>query len=140
VSIDIKGTVVEIGETQTLGSKGFQKRAFVVKTDEKYPQELEIEATKERIDALDGIRVGDPISVSVNIKGRRWEGPKGVKFYVSLEAWKIETSGDRRGAPTSPKPVIDVVANSSNNDDIPFATCQLEHEPTAIASILREGC
>lgn len=89
MSIDIKGTVTHIGDTQTIGSKGFQKRCFVLKTEDQYPQELEIEATKERIQQLDSVGVGDTVSVAVNLKGRRWDGPNGTKYFVSLEAWKF---------------------------------------------------
>lgn len=113
MSIDIKGTITHIGETKSFGEKGFQKRSFVVKTDEKYPQELEIEATKDRIQSLDGLGIGDQVSASVNIKGRRWDGPNGTKYFVSLEAWKIEATskGSRSSAPQS---------GGAQTDDLPF--------------------
>jgi hypothetical protein len=109
MSIDIKGTVVHIGETQTIGAKGFQKRILVVKTDEKYPQEIPIEATREHIAELDSLTVGGVVSVSVNIRGRAWQD----KWFVSLEAWKIQASAGAQpsAAPSSP---------AGEQDSIPF--------------------
>lgn len=89
MSIDIKGTVTHIGDTQTIGGKGFQKRCFVLKTEDQYPQELEIEATKERIQQLDSMNIGDVVTAAVNLKGRRWDGPQGTKYFVSLEVWRL---------------------------------------------------
>ena len=115
MSIDIKGTVTHIGETQTLGSKGFQKRCFVVKTDEKYAQEIEIEATKERIADLDSMQVGSQVAVSANLKGRRWDGPNGTKYFVSLEAWRIQSDKGQSASPPSQSS-----GGGSAQDDIPF--------------------
>jgi hypothetical protein len=111
MSIDIKGTVTHIGETQTIGARGFQKRCFVLKTEGQYPQELEIEATKERIQQLDSMGPGDVITTAVNIKGRRWDGPNGTKYFVSLEAWKINVDSKGAAHPS---------AGGSAQDDIPF--------------------
>jgi hypothetical protein len=92
MNVDIKGTVTLVGDTQTVGQKGFQKRAFVVKTDERYPQELEIEATRDRMDELESLRIGDEVSVDAELRGRRWDGPNGTRYFVSLELYKLNVT------------------------------------------------
>lgn len=85
---DLEGTVKLIEETQTFSS-GFSKREFVVTSDEKFPQDVKFECTKEKIDLLDKVRVGDRIKVSFNIRGNEYKG----RYYVNLQAWRIESSG-----------------------------------------------
>jgi hypothetical protein len=118
--MDIKGTITVIGETKSFGANGFTKRTCVVKTDDKYPQEIEIELTKDRTALLDGMSVGDTVSAAVNIRGRRWDGPNGAKYFVSLEAWKLERTGSGGGA---------VGAGADPGGDIPFASCAVSDEP-----------
>ncbi len=132
--MDIKGTITFIGETKSFGANGFTKRPFVVKTDEKYPQELEIELTKDRCSLLDGMSIGDTVSAAVNVRGRKWEGPNGTKWFVSLEAWKLERTGATAstggGGTGNPPPDF-------GEGEIPFASCDVAHEPSPIAKVLR---
>jgi hypothetical protein len=109
MSIDIKGTITHIGETETLGQKGFTKRVIAVQTDEKFPQEVAVELTKDKCQLADTMQIGDQFSASCNLKGRRWQGPNGLKFFVSLEVWKIEAA--QKSAPAS---------SSNDQDSIPF--------------------
>jgi hypothetical protein len=111
MSIEIRGTITHIGETETLGQKGFTKRVVAVQTDEKFPQEVAVELTKDKCQLADTMQVGDSFSASCNIKGRRWQGPNGLKFFVSLEAWKVEPSTRTQSSTNS---------TSNGQDDIPF--------------------
>lgn len=114
MSIQIKGTVIHVGAVETVGAKGFQKRMFVVQTDEKYPQEIPIElAGEEKVKLGDTLTVGDVVTVSVNLKGRKWNGPNGVKWFGSTEAWRIEGGQQQRSASGQHEP-----ANAQ--DDVPF--------------------
>jgi len=93
---ELTGTVHRISETQTFAS-GFTKREFIVETaDEKYPQTIKLEAVKDGCAKLDPYREGDDITVSFNLRGNEYNG----KYYVSLQAWKIE--GDPSGAGQKP--------------------------------------
>lgn len=130
-SINIKGTITHIGETKTFGQKGFTKRDLVIQTEEKYPQELLVEVTKDKCAELDAMSKGQTISVSCNLKGRRWEGPNGVKFFLSLEVWRIDGMSAASGASQAPQPAL------GSQDDIPFATCDVSHDPSPIAKVLR---
>ena len=100
MSYQIEGTIKVIEDTQTFSS-GFSKREFVITTDDKYPQNIKFEATKEKVEMLDKSRVGDNISVSFNIRGNEWPEDSG-KYYVNLQAWKIETlRAAQEGGPAS---------------------------------------
>lgn len=132
-SINIKGTITHIGETKTFGQKGFTKRDLVIQTEEKFPQELLVEATKDKCAELDAMSKGQTISVACNLKGRRWEGPNGVKFFLSLEVWRIESVGAAVGQPSAGN----VGGPGNDQSDIPFASCDVGHEPSPIARVLR---
>lgn len=85
MSLQISGEIIAIGETQAFAS-GFRKREFVIRTAEKYPQEIKIESVKDGCDKLDNYSVGDTINVDFNLRGSEYNG----KRYVSLAAWKLE--------------------------------------------------
>jgi hypothetical protein len=104
MSNQTKGTVKAIFDTQTFSS-GFQKREFVITTEEQYPQDIKFEVVKEKCGDLDRYAVGQQLTVYYNLRGNEHLG----KYYVSLQAWKLE------GAKLSPDPVaaIPVAEDSS---------------------------
>ncbi|MBD5778322.1 DUF3127 domain-containing protein [Pelagicoccus sp. NFK12] len=85
---EMVGSVKVIEETQTFSS-GFSKREFVITTEDKFPQDVKFEATKEKIEQVDKLKVGDHVKVSFNIRGNEYKG----RYYVNLQAWKIENAG-----------------------------------------------
>ena len=89
------GHVTWIGETELKGVKQFPVRKFRMETDGgKYSQMLEFEVTSERCGELDGLRVGEPVSVRFNLRGREWSRNAAdfPKVFLSLNAWKIEST------------------------------------------------
>jgi len=81
----IKGRVTVIKDEQTFGS-GFNKREFVISDEaEKYPQEIQFEALKDKTELVASLNVGDLVEIGFNIRGREWN----EKHFVNLEAWKI---------------------------------------------------
>lgn len=105
--ITVTGSIIKIMETESFGDNGFTKRLFVVKTDEKFPQELACELIKDKTTMVDGYAEGDNITVSVNLRGREYNG----KWYTSLTAWKIARNGAATGAPA---------AESVEEDALPY--------------------
>ena len=112
-------------------SDNFSKIDFVV-TDEdtQYPQHVSLQLTQDRTSLLDNVNEGDKITVSFNLRGREWTSPQGeVKYFNTLEAWKIEVV-EKGVAPTSqPKSEFDeytskavnaVVTNPADIDPLPF--------------------
>ena len=68
MSYEIDGVVKQLGEVQSFGEKGFTKQEVVVTTaDEKYPQDVALEFTKDNIAKLEGLTVGDRVGIAFNI-------------------------------------------------------------------------
>jgi len=98
---EIAGTVKEIGDTQTFAS-GFTKREFVITTDENYPQDVKLEVIKDKCDMIDSLHVGESVTVHFNIRGNEHNG----RYYVNLQAWKIDTQGATSTATAPPPPIV----------------------------------
>jgi hypothetical protein len=115
--MEITGKIHLIGETQTVGSAGtFRKRTLVVKTDEQYIQSIPIDFVQDKCEVLDKYKVGDDVTVGVNVRGNEYNG----KFYVSLNGWKINSNNVQPQQPPAtqaqPQPYVDPEAEG----DLPF--------------------
>ena len=84
--MELTGSVIIKGETETVGNSGFEKRLLVIKTDEQYPQTIPFDFVQGKVNLLENIQFGDNVKVSVNVRGNEYNG----KYYVSLNGWKIE--------------------------------------------------
>ena len=78
-------------QTQKVNEK-FQKRDFVLTTDagSPYPQHVSFQITQDKCALLDKFKIGDEITVHFNLRGREWNSADGLKFFNTLEAWRIE--------------------------------------------------
>lgn len=129
--MDITGKIERIGEAQNV-SATFKKRELVVRTEEQYPQPLMIEFTQDKTSLLDNYKVGDQVSVSINIRGREWKSPQGeMKYFVSLQGWRIGgAEAPQQNAPSqaqapAPKQTFDAPKTpdfsiDQQDDDLPF--------------------
>lgn len=107
----VAGKVAEIGEVETFAS-GFTKRRVVVETSpdaEKYTNPVELTLKKEECDKADSLHVGDSIEAEGFVEGRKWEGPKGVRFFIDLHAKSIIVTG-KAELPTTAKSWKELVA------------------------------
>ena len=107
-------------------SEKFQKRDFVLTTDAttQYPQQVIMQLSQDKCQILDLFNAGEEIKVSINLRGREWNGPQGIKYFNTLEAWKVEKLGSANvtTAPVAPIETASPIATavSNNNDDLPF--------------------
>ena len=70
MAYELNGTVKEIFDTQTFDS-GFSKRAFVVTSEaDKYPQDIQFECLKERIELVEKLKKGDKVTMK-NVRSIR---------------------------------------------------------------------
>lgn len=106
----IDGKIKLIRETQTFDS-GFCKREVVITTQEQYPQDIALEFFKDKCDILDNYKVGDFVEIGFNIRGSEYK----EKYYVSLNAWKMEKI-EGENAPDVPM----AAAEGEGDDDLPF--------------------
>jgi hypothetical protein len=91
----VSGTLKKISQTQIVSEK-FKKREFVLRTNEKFPQDIQFELTQDNCVKLDGLALfHDEIEVSFNLRGREWVNPSGeAKYFNSLQAWNIAKVSD----------------------------------------------
>lgn len=87
--MEITGELIEVFDTQDVTAT-FKKREFAIKTDGEYAQEIGLEVTQDKVDLLDTFKVGDNITASVNLRGRKWTNPEGVnKYFNTIQAWRV---------------------------------------------------
>lgn len=88
----ISGQIIHIGQLEVMSEK-FKKREFVIQTEGKFPQEIQVQVTQDRCDLLNNLKHGDIIDANINIRGRSWTSKEGVKkWFNSIEAWSINYS------------------------------------------------
>jgi len=83
--IEITGTVHTVLDMQQFPS-GFQKRVLVINTGGEYPQYIPVEYTKEKALILTGLRKGQQVTASVNLRGNEYNG----KYFASIQGWKLD--------------------------------------------------
>jgi hypothetical protein len=123
-------TVVSVGQTQTIGNKGFQKRELVITDNsDNYPQFRMIEATQDKCADLDNISKGDKVIVDFWAGGRQWTNPEGiVKTFNSDKLASIKKSS--HDWDQSIKANVDLIAGTESayaskppkykEEDLPF--------------------
>ncbi len=100
---ELEGTIKLIDDLKTFNS-GFTKREFVVTTDDdKFPQQVKFECVRDRIAQLDGLGPGQRVKVSFDIRGNEYNG----RYFVNLNAWKIETTEPAAAPPLAEEPPFD---------------------------------
>jgi hypothetical protein len=98
---ELSGTVKQIFEEKTFGS-GFNVREFVVTTEaEKYPQDICLQCVKEKVEMVNQLKPGDKVKVAFDLRGREYQG----RYFVNLNAWKIEAAGGGSGEGAPPEPM-----------------------------------
>lgn len=115
----LEGTIKLISDVQTFNS-GFTKREFVVTDgDDKYPQDIKFECVKDKCALLDGYSVGERVNVAFNIRGNEYNG----RYYVNLQAWRIESKGGQAAAEGADESGVSEPPpgyGQDAGDDIPF--------------------
>lgn len=85
MNYNFEGTIKVIEATMTFDS-GFKKREVVVSSnDDKFPQDVKFEFTKDSVDKLNDFKVGDTVKITFSIRGNEYNG----KYYVNLNAFAI---------------------------------------------------
>lgn len=118
--ITFTGSITVLGNTETVGAKGFKKRELVVVDDPNadYPNELKFEAQGERCSLLDDLKKGETVTVTAYINGRKWHNPKTDKdvYFTTLSVNKV----DKGEVAADEEPPHEEPAPEAADDDIPF--------------------
>jgi hypothetical protein len=114
---EVIGSIIHIGNTETVGSAGtFKKRLLVVKTNEQYSQEVPIDFVQDKCDMLDKYAIGQSVKVGINIRGNKYN----EKWYCSLNGWRI----DKEDAPSLTNTAVETFEVKTPlqqaADDLPF--------------------
>lgn len=127
--MEVTGILKVKFDTQKVSDR-FSKREFVLTTEatSPYPQHVSFQLTQDKCNLLDQYNVGDEMKIQFNLRGREWNGPQGIKYFNTLEAWRIEKANGGSGnqnnqassnnAQSTPAPVF--TSNINDNDDLPF--------------------
>jgi single-stranded DNA-binding protein len=128
--MDIKAKIEKIFPThQVTGT--FKKREFVVEFAEnpQYPEYVKFECIQDKCDMLDNFSTGQEVTISFNLKGRKWTDPKNGedRYFNTLQAWRINAESTAAPAPngggsTPPPPSANDEPDwlSEDSDDLPF--------------------
>ncbi|NVK82839.1 MAG: DUF3127 domain-containing protein [Cytophagia bacterium] len=125
--MDIKAKIEKIFPTQNVTAT-FKKREFVVEYAEnpQYPEYVKFECIQDKCDMLDNFSAGQEVTVSFNLKGRKWTDPKNGedKYFNTLQVWRInaESSTTPTNGNTPPPPSANDEPDwlSEDSDDLPF--------------------
>lgn len=132
--MEVTGTLKAKFETTKVNDR-FQKREFILTTEANtpYPQHVSFQVTQDKCAMLDQYNPGEELRVQFNLRGREWNGPQGIKYFNTLEAWRIEkftagssqstntnTSTQNNTAKTGSNSAPVFTGNVDDNDDLPF--------------------
>jgi len=85
MNVTITGEIEMIGDVQTFSS-GFEKRAILVKELEgQYPNTYQVEFTKDNIAKVDGMTLGQSVSIECNLRCNEHQG----RHFLNLNGWRV---------------------------------------------------
>ncbi|HLN53377.1 MAG TPA: DUF3127 domain-containing protein [Lentimicrobium sp.] len=92
MSFELTGKILEIFNEQLISDK-FRKREFIVEYKDTpgslYPQILKFQVTGDKCNLLDPYKAGQDVTISFNLRGRKYQKDGRVSYFMDLEAWKI---------------------------------------------------
>jgi translation initiation factor IF-3 len=89
--MEVKGEVVRVLEVKTTGENNYKSRSVHVKTEEQFPQFLDIQFTQLNVTLLDNLAVGQKVKITISLKGREWTNKEGIiSVFNTLQGWKLE--------------------------------------------------
>jgi hypothetical protein len=86
--LKINGKLLKILPIETIISKSgkeYSKQNFVINTGDQFNPEVCIGLFGDKVDLLNGVNVGDELTVSINVSSREFNG----KYYTQVDGWKI---------------------------------------------------
>jgi hypothetical protein len=88
--MEISGKIKLINPTKIV-TETFKKRELVVSTQEQYPQHILIDFINDKCSVLDTYKVGENVSVLINVRGKEYTNKEGeLSYFNQLQGWKIE--------------------------------------------------
>ena len=128
MSYELTGKLIEKFDVQQV-SDSFKKREFVVEKEENvagnvYTEVIKFQCVQDKVSMLDNVNVNDIVTVSFNIRGRKWDKPGGDTIYfTNLDAWRMEiaaTTATAEQPAMSAPPEGDMPPPPADADVLPF--------------------
>ncbi|MDR1983475.1 MAG: DUF3127 domain-containing protein [Prevotellaceae bacterium] len=116
MALDIVGKLIQKLEVESGESArgSWSRQDAIFETIEQYPRKVCISFWGERISDLEKIKLGDKVTVSINIDSR--EGNTG-RWFTSVRAWKVQFADEN----VNPQPITE--SQTSNiHKEIPAPT------------------
>jgi hypothetical protein len=116
----LRGTVHLIEETKSFGQKGFRKRLVVLEqSNGRFTNYIPLEFTNDACDSVDALKLGDDVTITYRLTGRKWQRDpmSEVKYFLTAEA-----TGFRKSAEGDDVSVANEALSESSSDfgDTPF--------------------
>jgi hypothetical protein len=124
MQFELTGTL-KLKKDEQKVSDTFKKREFVVTDNSSnYPQHILFQLKQDKCRILDNFNPGDDVKVSFFISGREWQKDGVVKYFTSLDAWRIdpvEKGSSSSGSQESPSYATEAALPATEEqDDLPF--------------------
>ena len=114
--MEIQGKLIEKFAATTHG-ESFKKQEFVIETlDDKYPQTIKMQATQDKIEKIDALKIGGQYTFHFNLRGRKWESPENkIVYFSTIDVWRVEPMEQ-----SIPEVKQTVKTETTLSDDLPF--------------------
>ncbi len=123
MNFELTGNLIVKEDEQSI-SASFKKREFVIEVinerNSDWNDYIKFQLTQDRCAQLDPFSLGEPVKVSFNIRGRKWEKGGTVSYFSNLEAWRLEKVSASADAGTPPPFNEAEVPPAGANEDLPF--------------------
>ncbi|MDB4433139.1 DUF3127 domain-containing protein [bacterium] len=119
-NLAITGTIKKVLKLEQI-TDSFSKQEFILETGDTYPQKIKFETVNDKTELLKGISKQIEAKVYFNVRGREWINKENkTVYFVSLQAWKIETVNAEQIAPIKEPAKVEPAQTNIYNDDLPF--------------------
>lgn len=101
----ISGTVQKLFPTEVVGTNNFYKRDIIIRTDDKYPQDIAVQFVQDKCETLDLYPAGTQVKISFNLRGNLdgFTNDKGeTKYFNTVQGWKIQRADGQQPAQSAP--------------------------------------
>jgi hypothetical protein len=124
MQFELTGTL-KLKKDEQKVSDTFKKREFVVTDNSSnYPQHILFQLKQDKCRILDDFNPGDEVKVGFFISGREWQKDGVVKYFTSLDAWRIDridkgnsSGGSQDSAAYATEAALPA---AEEQDDLPF--------------------
>jgi len=92
--MEIKAKLEQLHDVVERGN--FRSRKVWVTTEDnpQFPQTIEIELQQNKVDIMNGISIGAPVVLHLNLRGRKWTSPENkTSVFNTLVCWKVVADG-----------------------------------------------